>query len=118
MAIPPPGQPLGGSSAGGHQVDVDALVVISGEGDPLPVGGELRGELHPGVGGDSKGGRAVQAGCPEVTLVGEDQPVAPDIGVLDETGLLGGEGEKGHQQQGEKDNLCFHRASKPRVVGL
>ena len=70
-----------------HDVDLLVAVVLAGEGDPLPVGGEAGEELHPGMGGQAGGRPSGGRGDPDVAGVGEGDLVAVDRGEAKELGL-------------------------------
>ena len=52
------GELLRHAPAGGDHVDLLVAVVLAGEGDPFPVGGEFREELEAGMRGEARGGAA------------------------------------------------------------
>jgi hypothetical protein len=78
------GEPPWLPARGGHDVDVDAAVVLAREGEPAPVRAELGPHLHAGIARDAPGIPACGRDEPEIVLVGEDDPVAVDVGVAHE----------------------------------
>ncbi len=104
-----PGQLLRLAAGGRHDVDLLVAVVLPGEGDPLPVGGEAREQLHARVGGDPGGLAAGGWRRPDVTAVGEGDPVAADGGEPEQL-RLGRGGQRGEQQGNGGENAAGERA--------
>ena len=68
------------AALGGHYVDVEVAVVLSGEGDPFAVGREFREEFASGVGGDAPRVASGTRCQPEIAAVHEDNLVLIDVG--------------------------------------
>ncbi len=96
-----PGQLPRLAAAGRHHVDLLIAVVLSGEGDPLPVRRKLGEQLEAGMGRQPHRHTTFGAGRPQIAAVTEDQPVARDIGETQQSGLgrENGRNQDGHQRQ-------------------
>ena len=68
------------AALGGHYIDVEIAVVLSGEGDPFAVGRKFREQFASRIGGDAPGVSARAGRQPEVAAVHEDNLVLIDVG--------------------------------------
>ncbi len=97
-----PRQPLRRPAARGDHEHVGRVVVESRVGDPLPVGRDLRRELQPRVARQTHGRSAVEAGRVEIPVPGEHDPLAADVGVAHEAGLVGHDGPRRRRTAGRR----------------
>ena len=72
----------------GHGVDFGVAVVLAGEGDGFPVGGDAREHLIAHVRGQPHGGTAIDADTVEVACIAEDDVVAANCGESEQAGFL------------------------------
>ena len=81
------GELLGHAAGHRHHVDLFVSVILPGEGDGLPVGGELGEQLEPRMGREPSRRAAGDRCEPEIAAVGEDHLVPVDVGEAEEFGL-------------------------------
>ena len=83
-------QLLGNATGGGDYINLLVAVVLSGEGNPFPIGREFGEKFEAGMRG-KPGGHSARGRCgPEIACVREDDFVAMNIGKAQELGLRGG----------------------------
>ena len=83
-----PGQPPRLAARGGDHVDVVVAVIVAREGDPLAVGGELGLALVAHEPGETSRLAAAGGDRPQVASLHEDDRVAVDVGIAQQTHVL------------------------------
>ncbi len=112
-----PGQALRHASLRRHQVDLGVAVVLAGEGEPLPVGGEARDHLEPDVAREAAGDAAGRGDRVEIAGVGEDdlvpvdgrEPEQPRLGGLGARAGMARQHEREDDDGGEEEAFHEHR---------
>ena len=98
-----PGEALGLAAGGRHEVDVGVAVVLTGKGDPAPVGAEGGVGLRALGAGQADRVAAVPRDLPEVVGVREDDVRGAHVGLTQEARALGLGGGGGEEGGGEGD---------------
>ena len=75
------------AAIGRNHVDLLVAIVLSGECDPLTIGGEPWEQLQARMGGQPDGPTSLNRGGPEIACVDESNAVVVDVGIAEKFGL-------------------------------